>query len=183
VATIFATTMAPTKLELLAQWLPEQAWWRGGDRPPQLAKAGGFRLDDPQGEVGMEFIFVTDAGDGVTYHVPLAYRDAPVDGAEDALVGTSEHGVLGLRWIYDGAHDPAVGAALDAFVHGRAQAQDQNRSDTLDPSVTVSGTPGADAVVELVRILEGTAAASAHIEAGWSLPDGTTVRGPVALIR
>jgi hypothetical protein len=106
-----------------------------------------------------------------------------LEGAEDALVGTSEHGVLGRRWIYDGAQDPAVRAALDAFGHGHAQAQDQNQSDTLDPSVTVTGTPGADAVVELVRILDGTAAGSAHIEAGWSLPDGTTRRGPVALLR
>jgi hypothetical protein len=183
VATIFATTMAPTKLELLAQWLPRQAWWRGGERSPQLAKAGGFRLDDPQGEVGMEFIFVTDVHDGVTYHAPLTYRSAPLDGAEDALVGTSQHGVLGLRWIYDGARDPALVAALDDFVHGRARAQDQNESDTLDPSVTVSGTPGADAVVELVRILDGKSAAAGSIEAGWSLPDGTTLRGPVALLR
>jgi hypothetical protein len=76
-----------------------------------------------------------------------------------------------------------VVAALDAFVHGRARAQDQNRSDTLDPSVTVSGTPGADAVVELVRILDAHAPAAGCIEAAWSLPDGTTLRGPVALIR
>lgn len=183
-AEIFRTTMEPTKLELLAQWLPQQPWWRGGDRVPQLAPAGGFRLDDPEGEVGMEFMFVTDVSGGqpVTYHVPMSYRGAPLDGAESALLGTSEHGVLGRRWVYDAAQDPVVGAALDAFVHGRVAAQHQSTSDTLEPSVTVSGTPGEDAVVEVVRVLGAEAAAPSHIQAGWSLPDGTTLRGPVALV-
>jgi hypothetical protein len=185
VAEIFKTTMEPTKLELLAQWLPQQPWWAGGDRAPQLTPAGGFRLDDPDGEVGMEFIFVTDVagGDQVTYHVPLSYRGAPLDGSESALLGTSEHGVLGRRWIYDAAHDPVVTAALDAFVHGRVEAQHQNQSFTLDPSVTLSGAP-TGGVVDLVRVLDPEAApAGGYIEAGWSLPDGTAVRGPVALVR
>jgi hypothetical protein len=100
------------------------------------------------------------------------------------LLGTSQHGVLGRRWIYDAAQDPVALAALDAFVHGRVEAQHQNQSFTPEPSVTCSGTIGADAVVELVRVLDGApAAASGYIEAGWSLPDGTTVRGPVALVR
>jgi hypothetical protein len=187
------TTMEPGKLELLTGWLPRQPWWVGGDRPPQLATAGGFRLDDPQGEVGIEFIFATDVVDGqqVTYHVPLSYRGAPLAGAEPALLGTSLHGVHGRRWIHDGAHDPVVMAALDAFIHGHVQAQDQNRSDTIDRSVTCSGTPGADVVVDLVRVLRGDAAPSGgaagepagYVEAGWLLPDGTAVRGPVALFR
>jgi hypothetical protein len=184
VATIHRTTMAPTKLELLAGWLPRQAWWRGGDRP-ELTPAGGFRLDDPEGEVGIEFHFVTDVADGqqVTYHVPVTYRGAPRAGAEAALLGTSEQGVLGRRWIYDAAHDPVAVAQLDAFVHGQVEAQHQSASDTLEPSVTVSGTPGADAVIELVRVLGGEPPAPGYIEAGWTRPDGTTVRGAVALIR
>jgi Maltokinase N-terminal cap domain len=185
VATIFRTTMAPTKLELLTTWLPEQPWWVGGGRYPQLTPAGGFRLDDPLGEVGLEFIFVTDVSGGqpVTYHVPLSYRAGPLPGAEHALLGTSEHGVLGRRWIHDGPHDPVLTAALDAFVHGRVQAQHQSTSDTLEPSVTVSGAPRPGAVVEVVRVLGGEATAPCHVEAGWSLPGGTSVRGPVALVR
>ena len=119
----------------------------------------------------------------MTYHVPVTYRGAPLAGAEAALLGTSEHGVLGRRWIYDAAQDPVAVAQLDAFVHGRVQAQHQSNSDTLEPSVTVSGTPGADAAVELVRVLDGKPAAGGYIAAGWSLPDGTAVRGPVALVR
>ena len=177
--------MAPTKLELLTAWLPGQPWWVGGDRHPQLTPAGGFRLDDPLGEVGLEFIFVTDVsgGEPVTYHVPLSYRAGPLPGAEHALLGTSEHGVLGRRWIHDGPHDPVLTAALGAFVHGRVQAQHQSNSDTLEPSVTVSGNPGADTVVELVRVLGGEPSAPGYIEAGWTRPDGTTVRGAVAVLR
>jgi hypothetical protein len=186
VAEIFETTVEPSKLELVSGWLPQQPWWAGGDRSPRLTPAGGFRLDDPQGEVGIEFIFATDVAGGqqVTYHVPLSYRGAPLDGAEGALLGTSEHGVLGRRWIYDAAQDPVALAALDAFVHGRVEAQHQDQSSTPEPSVTCSGPIGADAVVELVRVLDGApAATSGYIEAGWSLPDGTAVHGPVALVR
>src|SRR5215218_2901068 len=111
------TTMVPTKLELLADWLPRQPWYRDTGRPPVLGRAGGFRLDDPAGEVGIECMFVADDG-GTTYFVPLSYRGAPLAGAEDALIGTSEHGVLGLRWIYDGAQDRVVVAALRAFRDG-----------------------------------------------------------------
>ena len=184
-ATIFATTVQPTKLELLTRWLPQQPWWLGGDRPARLTRAGGFRLDDPAGEVGIEFLFVSDVHDGqqVTYSVPLGYRGAPLAGAEHALVGTTLHGVLGRRWVYDGEHDPVVTAALDAFVAGRAAAQHQDRSDTPDPSVTYAGAPGRPWGAELVRVLRGQPPATGQVQAGWSLPDGTTVRGPVALVR
>ena len=128
--------MVPGKLDLLADWLPEQPWYRGTGSPV-LSRAGGFRLDDPAGEVGIEFLFVTDGagGEETTYSVPLTYRGAPLPGAEPGLLGTSEHGVLGRRWIYDAAHDAVAIAQLLEFLAGRVEAQHQNRSDTLDPSV------------------------------------------------
>ncbi|MET9323519.1 1,4-alpha-glucan branching protein [Streptomyces sp. NPDC003038] len=137
-AVIHATTMTPGKLELLASWLPTQPWYLGAGRAPELSRAGGFRLDDPEGEVGIEFMVIVDAAGGqpVVYHVPLTYRAAPLDAAEHALVGTSEHGVLGRRWVYDGAHDPILVAQLLALVQGRAEPQDQSATDTPDPSVT-----------------------------------------------
>jgi hypothetical protein len=136
-ATIHRTTMSPGKLDLLAAWLPGQPWYRDTGRPPALTRAGGFRLDDPAGDVGIEFVFVTDGteGEGTTYHVPLAYRGAPLPGAEAGLVGTSEHGVLGTRWIYDAAHDPVAIAQFLAFIGGTTKAQHQNQSDTPDRSV------------------------------------------------
>ncbi|WP_324788440.1 maltokinase N-terminal cap-like domain-containing protein [Streptomyces sp. H51] len=141
-AVIHHTVLKPTKLELLTSWLPSRPWYRGGAGGPELAKAGGFRLDDPEGEVGIEFLVTTDTSgpDPVSYLVPLTYRGAPLDGAEHALVGTMEHGVLGRRWAYDACHDPVAVARSAALLAGRAQAQDQNVSDAVDREVVVSRT-------------------------------------------
>jgi Maltokinase N-terminal cap domain len=138
-AIIHDTTMNPEKLDLLATWLPAQSWYLGGGRPPALAKAGGFRLDDPRGEVGIEFMIVTDgSGDQVTsYLVPMTYRAESLAAADGALIGTSEHGVLGHRWIYDGARDPVLVAQLVALLQGTAAPQAQSVSNTPDPTVTV----------------------------------------------
>ncbi|MFV2121021.1 maltokinase N-terminal cap-like domain-containing protein [Streptomyces sp. Act-28] len=170
-AVIHQTTVEPTKLELLASWLPTRPWYRGGAGGPELAKAGGFRLDDPQGEVGIEFMVVTDSSgaDPTTYLVPLTYRGAPLDGAAHALVGTMEHGVLGRRWAYDGCHDPVLVAQLTALVEGRAQAQAQNVSDTPDREVVASYTGDGSVPADL---------AAADDQEGTLLtaPQGTTLR-------
>jgi AcrR family transcriptional regulator len=78
-AVIHRTTVTPTKLELLTSWLPARAWYAGG--VPALVNAGGFRLDDPRGEVGIEFMVVTDTSGAAprTYLVPLT-RTAPAPG-------------------------------------------------------------------------------------------------------
>ncbi|WP_149562792.1 maltokinase N-terminal cap-like domain-containing protein [Streptomyces cacaoi] len=150
-AVVHRTVLKPTKLELLGAWLPSRPWYRGAEDGPRLARAGGFRLDDPEGEVGIEFIVATDTSGPrpATYLLPLTYRGAPLDGAEDALVGTMEHGVLGRRWAYDGCHDPVLVAQLTALIAGRAQAQDQDISDTPDPEVTASHTDGAAVPTDL----------------------------------
>ncbi|MFE7619414.1 1,4-alpha-glucan branching protein [Streptomyces sp. NPDC057496] len=150
-AVIHRTTLTPTKLELLATWLPAQPWYRGtpGQRP-ELARTGGFRLDDPEGEVGIEFMAVTDTSgaEPVTYQVPFTYRGAPLAGADEALIGTSEHGVLGHRWVYDGTRDPVLVAQLFALLVGEAEPQMQSTSDTPDPSVTARFA-GSDVEAEL----------------------------------
>lgn len=136
-AVIHHTTLKPTKLELLAGWLPTRPWYLGGADAPALTKSGGFRLDDPEGEVGIEFMMATDtsAPGAVTYLVPLTYRGAPLDGADHALIGTMEHGVLGKRWVYDGCHDPVLVAEVLRLIEGRAQAMAQSVSDTPDHEV------------------------------------------------
>ena len=93
-AIIHEATMAPAKLELLTSWLPGRSWYPGGGVVPLLTKAGGFRLGDPEGKVGLEFMAVTDdSGDEpVTYHVPPSYRGAPLTGADAALIGTAGSG-------------------------------------------------------------------------------------------
>ncbi|MFF9507974.1 1,4-alpha-glucan branching protein [Streptomyces sp. NPDC014724] len=138
-AVIHRTTLTPTKLELLATWLPAQPWYRGkAGQQPELARTGGFRLDDPEGDVGIEFMAVTDtSGDQpVSYQVPFSYRGAPIPGADEALIGTTEHGVLGQRWVYDGTRDPVLVAQLFALIVGEAEPQMQSTSNTPDPSVT-----------------------------------------------
>ena len=137
-ATIHDTTMSPGKLDLLTGWLPVQPWYLASGGEPELTKAGGFRLDDPEGEVGIEFMVVTDrSGDSpVTYQVPLTYRGRALTGAGDGLIGTAQHGVLGPRWIYDGTRDPVLVAQLVALIQGAAEPQAQNVSNTPDPTVT-----------------------------------------------
>ncbi|WP_030340633.1 maltokinase N-terminal cap-like domain-containing protein [Streptomyces sp. NRRL S-1022] len=141
-AVIHETTLKPTKLELLTAWLPTRPWYRGGPDAPVLEKSGGFRLDDPEGEVGIEFMVVTDTAspERTPYLAALTYRGAPLEGAESGLIGTMEHGVLGKRWVYDGCHDPVLVTELLALIEGRAQAMAQSVSDTPDHDVLRSCT-------------------------------------------
>lgn len=172
-AVIHHTVLKPNKLELLTAWLPSRPWYVGGAREPRLALAGGFRLDDPQGAVGIEFMVVNDASGPhpTTYLAPLTYRGAPLDDAEHALVGTMEHGVLGQRWVYDCCHDPVGVAQLLALTEGRVQAQDQDVSETTDPEVIVTYTgehsPATDLTALTTDDQEGTELTTPH---------GTTLR-------
>ncbi|MCC3767818.1 1,4-alpha-glucan branching protein [Streptomyces sp. UNOC14_S4] len=203
-AVIHRTTVAPSKEEMLTAWLPTRSWYRGSGSP-ELKRVGGFRLDDPEGEVGIEFMVMTDVADAepVTYLCPLTYRGAPLEGAEDALVSTMEHGVLGDRWAYDGCHDPVLVAELVALIEGRAQAQAQSVSDTPDHEIgrSFAGTGPLPVGFEVADGRDGTelagpdgltvrvhrvlrhgddacpADAMGHVAGHWSLPDGTRTRG------
>ncbi|MEU5540533.1 1,4-alpha-glucan branching protein [Streptomyces sp. NPDC020362] len=172
-AVIHHTTLRPTKLELLTTWLPTRPWYRGGTDAAVLEKSGGFRLDDPEGEVGIEFMVATDTStaEPTAYLVPLTYRGAPLDGAEHALIGTMEHGVLGKRWAYDGFHDPVLVGELLSLIEGRAQAMAQSVSDAPDQEVTRSYTGEA-------LVLEGVTPRPTDDERGTLLPapHGTTLR-------
>ncbi|PYC88285.1 1,4-alpha-glucan branching protein [Streptomyces tateyamensis] len=180
-AVIHHTTLTPTKLELLAAWLPQQDWYAGSGAAP--VRAGGFRLDDPAGEVGMEFLVVT-AG-SVAYLVPLTYRGAPLPGpeAEAALIGTTEHGVLGTRWVYDGVRDPVLVEQLRALLAGRAVAQAQDDSDAVDRTVQV-GPVGEGGVLHVQRVLgeSAPAGATAVVTGVWQASDGTEVRAVFAAL-
>lgn len=186
-ALIHNTTLTPTKVELLTAWLPKQSWYAGGAETPELVRAGGFRLDDPEGAVGIEFMVVVDTTPQtpVAYLVPMGYREAALDGVPgEALIGTSEHGVLGKRWIYDGVHDPVVMAQLRALLRGEVTPQHQSRTDTPDPTVTVHATgPGDGLDVQINRVLrqEEAAQESGRLVAGWTWPDGTPARGELAV--
>jgi maltokinase-like protein len=168
-AIVYDTTMSPGKLELLAAWLPAQPWFAGSGREPELTKAGGFRLDDPRGEVGIEFMLVADGP--VVYQVPMAYHGRELPGADGRLIGTSEHGVLGHRWIYDGIRDPVLVAQLVAFFQGEVEAQAQSVSSTPDPTVTVQpAVAGPLAVIS--SVVTADEPSGTHLLVDTASPDG-----------
>jgi hypothetical protein len=157
-ALLHRATLTPTKLELLTAWLPGQTWFTGigawftetgeshsgSGRLPEVSQLGSYRFDDPIGEVGMEgFVLATD--DESVLHIPMTYRSAPLAGADDYLIGTTEHSVLGRRWVYDGCGDPIWVAALATTVlGGGSQADEFVQTDgelvPREPTVKVRGS-------------------------------------------
>lgn len=113
-------TITPSKQELVETWLPTRSWASGATTVEKVAE---YRFDDPDGEVGVETIlWRTD--EGTLLQVPFTYRAAPLAGAEEFLVGTADHSVLGPRWVYDGSADPVWAATLSAAIlTGGTQAQ------------------------------------------------------------
>ncbi len=166
-ALVHQATLSPSKQELIESWLPSRSWV---SQPTVIRKLAEYRFDDPAGEVGVETI-LWRMDDGVVVQTPLTYRAGPLDGAEIHLIGTTDHTVLGRRWVYDGCGDPVWAATLAAAIlTGGTQAdmyfeQDGERVD-VPPRMQVrgSGTPGA-ALPELTSI------------------DSVTDQGTVTLVR
>jgi hypothetical protein len=105
-------TLTPSKQELVESWLPSRGWAAGRRVTEKVAE---YRLDDPAGVVGVETIlWRTD--DGTVLQTPLTYRADPLDGAEEHLIGTCDHSVLGRRWVYDGCADPVWATTLVAAI-------------------------------------------------------------------
>ncbi|MFI2753901.1 hypothetical protein ACGIF2_10745 [Cellulomonas sp. P22] len=147
-AILYSAQLHPTKLELLAGWLPTQPWF-AHDADVPLDRVGAYRFDDPAGEVGVETILVR--ADDTVLQVPLTYRDAPLPGADPWLVGTMEHSVLGTRWVYDACTDPVYAATLASVVLGDAvQAEEvvvtpDGEHQPRTPSTVVRAEPAGSA--------------------------------------
>ena len=208
-AVLHHTSLTPSKAELLTAWLPTQPWFVGDS--PEIERAGGFRLDDPADDVGIEFFIARDESGGgsadkpgvdsgtgddpVIYLAPMTYRATelpgppaalpgaatPLLGAAAALIGTTEHGVLGHRFVYDAPSDPVFVSEFVALLAGRAIPQSQRESDTVDPTVVVERADG----VELE--LHGSAADAAQGDSGIPVtirrPDGSERRGIAHILR
>jgi hypothetical protein len=193
-ALVHKATLSPSKQELVESWLPTRSWASGRMVTGKLAE---YRFDDPDGEVGVETIlWRTD--DGAVLQTPLTYRAAPLEGAERYLIGTSEHSVLGHRWVYDGCGDPVWAATLStAILTGGTQAQvlielDGERVD-VPPRMQVHGSGSGNdsdlpAVTSVDAVLdEGpvTVVRSGDLElalarvVGSSLDGGPTLTGRV----
>lgn len=158
------TILTPPKLNLVAQWLPAQPWSGGADGSPG-EQLGSYRFDDPADKVGIDTMILRTAA-GSTLQVPVTYRDAPVEGAEAALIGTTDHSVLGMRWIYDGCADPVwVTAMLTAILTGAQQAaldvESPDGSRELRAAVTTVRGSGTQAPPPPISALEHSGDAGA----------------------
>lgn len=151
-ALIYRADLHPDKMEILASWLPTTSWFpRTGELP--LERVGSYRFDDPDGEVGIETHLVAVGANVV--QVPLTYRAAPLEGAEQYLISTMEHSVLGRRWVYDGCADPVYAEALAvSILSGQGQAaqyflNDGVREDIPETlSIVASGLPDGEELAE-----------------------------------
>jgi hypothetical protein len=154
-ALVHRATLDPSKQDLVAAWLPSRGWAAGLEIASKVAE---YRFDDPAGEVGVEtIVFLTDRG--TTVQVPLTYRAAPLDGADAFLVGTTEHSVLGPRWVYDGCIDPVWASTLaTAILTGGTQVQMylEEGGERLDipPRMTVQGSGSPEAQAPRIDAVE-----------------------------
>jgi hypothetical protein len=158
-ALLHKATLRPTKLELLTAWLPSRDWYTGP--AGEVTRVASFRFDDPADAVGIETMLV-QVGDGPVHQVPLTYRPAPLADGDDRLLGTSEHSVLGKRWIYDGSGDPVYATTLTSAIFGNAGQAEQfmavdGRLDRREPSMSIasSATGEVPAVGQLQHVVAG----------------------------
>ena len=161
-ALLHRADLRPTKLELLAAWLPSRPWYEG-PAGAAVARVASCRFDDPAGEVGIETILVR-AASGPIHHVPLTYRGAPLAGGDAWLAGTTQHSVLGKRWVYDACGDPVYAAVLaGAILGGTGQAEEfvdvDGRLEPRQPAMLVTGSGAEGATVPAVtavrRVVDG----------------------------
>jgi hypothetical protein len=142
-AILYRAEITPGKLELLNRWLPDRPWYHG-PAAPDLERVTSYRFDDPAGEVGVETLIVRTPG-GPLLQTPLTYRAAPLDHADEFLIGTMSHSVLGERWVYDACGDPVYAATLAAtIITGSSQAEEFVEVDgelrLRAPSIAVLGS-------------------------------------------
>ncbi|WP_203336374.1 maltokinase N-terminal cap-like domain-containing protein [Nocardioides limicola] len=151
-AILHRATMKPPKLALLADWLPDQPWL-SADVVGEPRLVASYRFDDPAGEVGMEGMILDVAGERI--HGAFTYRGAPLAQAEDFLVGTTEHSVLGTRWVYDAAGDPVFTAELTRVIRtGGTQAEQFVATPGgLEPRPTTAHVRGSGGTAGVLPVL------------------------------
>lgn len=181
------STLTPSKAELLGAWIPQQPWFTVGS--DDITIVGSFRFVDPAGEVGIETHLVR--ADEHVFHVPVTYRGAPLADAGDALVGTIEHGALGMRYVYDGMVDPVYLAELERVIRDADTAVET--VSTVDgtitpPTMDVAGTGVADDVVAEELEVVGLITDETYDDAAGRLvavltEDGTTRNIVLAALR
>lgn len=178
-AVVYNATLAPGKPQFLEAWLDRQSWGGSGE----IEILGSYRFDDPEGRVGVESFVVRRAG--TVLHIPVTYRDAPLEAADAELVDTVDHSVLGKRWIYDATTDPV---GLACFTRALAGEQQQATMEIYEngeflgvrePAVRVrreagyAGDPDAAGELRFARVLDGSLDGAERLVASWA--DGEAV--------
>lgn len=156
-AIIHQATLSPSKLELLTahvQSVPALAGHVSGE----LRQVGAYRFDDPAGQVGIETHLLT-SDSGETLQVPVVYRNEALDGAEQSLLGTMQHSVLGERFVYDACIDPIyIGELVRTIVTGGSEVAEIVETPEgqvpRDPSVNVRGSGAAGNAVPVLEALQ-----------------------------
>lgn len=170
-AIIYKAVLDPDKPTLIGAWLDGRSW--AGDGPTEIL--GSYRFDDPEGEVGIEN-FLVRRGERLL-HVPLTYRGAPLSGAEEHLVGTMDHSVLGERWVYDGTGDETAVACFRRALEG---AQEQavleirdgdrelgTREQTVLISRETDGRTSGEGRVDIPYVLDRATEGPTRLVARW----------------
>jgi hypothetical protein len=174
----------------MPRWLARQHWYVGVE-VPVLRPVGAFRLEDPDGEVGIETQLMTDEDE--IYQIPMTYRGAAL--AKGALIATAEHSELGTRWIYDATTDPVWEAELLRLVQAGGTGGPSGRGGTQE--VEVHGellVPGSvltpdTAAIELSRVLSpgglscGRGIAGAVMGSWYPGGQAEAVTGCLAVVR
>jgi hypothetical protein len=173
-ALLHAAEIRPSKIELIRAWAPDQPWFVGDDLG--LEQVAAYRFDDPDGEVGIETLLVR-SGEGPVLQIPLTYRGAPLAGADEWLITTMEHTVLGDRWVYDACGDPVYAAALATTILGGGSEAPLERDTAgeraLDGSTLVV-TSVAD--LEVLRVVGDSWAMGGETLTGtWPGRDGSVL--------
>jgi hypothetical protein len=174
-------TLTPGFREFLPAWVARQPWYPGTG-VPALRPVGAFRLEDPDGEVGMETQLLTDGS--AVYQVPMTYRGQPLAGG--ALIATAEHSELGQRWIYDAESDPVWRAGLLRLVRDGAAGEPSGRGGRQE--VQARGVPlrpvPEQAAIELIRVLAPGDAEEAGVVIGtwYPAPEAEPVTGRLAVV-
>jgi hypothetical protein len=155
-------TITPAFRDFLPPWIARQPWY-SGDGVPSTRPVGFYRLEDPEGAVGLETHLLTDGT--AVYQIPMSYRAAPLGelaGASQAdpataLITQADHSELGTRWIYDAVHDPVWVAVITELVQAEGSAATR-RNELIGPAA-VRGVryrewpAGTQPAIELSRVL------------------------------
>lgn len=175
-AVVYNATLAPSKPEFLESWLDRQSWGGSGE----IEILGSYRFDDPEGRVGVESFLIRRAK--AVLHIPVTYRDAPLEAVAAELVDTVDHSVLGKRWIYDATTDPV---GLACFTRALAGDQQQATMEIYEngeflgvrePAVRVrrdAGDPAAAGEPRVARVLDRSLDGAERLIASWT--DGEAV--------